>query len=217
MTRSGWFVPFFRTRHQIHLKFLAATHYKRHRLLVPFNLVRSLTVAFTAPLRQHCHCNHHSGLETWEGINYQRRCGCGWGSEEIEEPVERLSVLINHRMTRLTAFALRIDPEPGDDVPYCGCHPLVFSRRRIWAILGSLPPTCLYLEIDTGGTLVGCICDELRELMPQLHHLHISVPSLCYRFLVPPWDPFALAPDSRYLKPGLLSTSLRSLPISCVF
>lgn len=161
----------------------------------PFILVHSLTVAFSTPFKRHCECTHHPGSKRWECINHQRRCGHGSGSEEIEKSVDRLSILLRHKMTHLRAFSLRLDPEPEGNIQYCGCHSSVFDHSFVRNILERIPPTCHSLEIDSGGASVSCVCNELRERMPQLYHLHISVPHLCSWLLLPSRGSSAAARD----------------------
>jgi hypothetical protein len=118
-------------------------------------------------------------------------------------------------MTNLRTFSLRVDPEPRR-TPFCGCHSSTFGHNFVQNILRELPPKCIYLEIDIGGASVGCACDELRGLMPHLHHLRIGLPSLYLRFLSASRYSVAFASGDQKIESQLMSSSLRSLAIPSV-
>ena len=135
----------------------------------------------------------------------------------IEEDMQRILTLILHKMTNPKTFFLSIDPEPErDNGQYCGCYDAEFSEDFVRNVIKFLPPTCINLEIDTGGAKTGCFCDELRGLLPQLHQLRVHTRSLCRRLLFVSNDYAKTAPVAEKVQSQLLSQKLRTLVISSV-
>jgi F-box-like len=190
----------------------------------PFNFVSSLTLSLGAPIPSRCYCECHDGDDHDEynmaepRRNHQWRCN-GDNSEiqDMEKAIQRLLVLVRHKMTNLTTFSMLIDPEPEEaSGPSCSCYDTTFSEQFGSSILRSLPKTCVNLEIDTGGAEIGCCCSLLRELLKQLSQLRLRTRSLCWRFLSSSQPTTEDDSNEHDTQTQPLSATLRNVMISSV-
>lgn len=135
----------------------------------------------------------------------------------MEKAIQRVHVLVCHKMTNLETFSMLINPEPEEIIgPLCGCHDTIFSEQFAPTIIKSLPKTCVNLELDTGGVHIGCCCILLRQSLQQLSHLRLRTQSLCWK-LLSACEPAAkddLQKEGRETRP--LSNALRSMMVSSV-
>jgi hypothetical protein len=85
-----------------------------------------------------------------------------------------------------------MNPEPhgftqwDEELKFCDCDASQMPGRSVPKLIERLPRSCEYLEIDTAGTEVGCLCRALQRAFSHLHRVRICVPSLCYRLFVAP-------------------------------
>ena len=186
----------------------------------PFKRVSSLTISLGGPYPSECQCfdDDDEGYGWVGGGNHQVRCDRHYSEMEgVEKAVERVLVLVRHKMVKLKTFSLFIDPEPGEeDALFCGCHDSIFSERFGPSIIRSLPTSCINLEIDTGRAHIGCCCTLLRELLPRLVHLRVRIQSLCWKLLSAHEPAVEHDLDKQRTGTQVLSSTLRSVMISSV-
>jgi hypothetical protein len=189
----------------------------------PFCLVTALTICGGVPYPKmcFCECQEHDGVWS-DGSNHQVRClDDNSEIEDMGRAIERVLVLVRHKMTNLKTFSLHIDPDP-EEVrgPFCGCYETIFTERLGQSIIRSLPPHCVNLEIDTGGEWIGCCSTSIRNRLQQLTHLRLRTSPLCWKLLS---DDEPAAKDGldeqsseQCTKTQLLSNSLRSVMVSSI-
>lgn len=124
--------------------------------------------------------------------------------------LQNLAAMIN-KMTILSRFSFAIDRIAS---PTRDCK---LPSGILAALVQSLPPSCVDLELDTKGydTLKPRsvhLCDELRAVLPRLRTFHIRLAYVCPALFT---TSFSILEDSVSLVP-VVATFLQSAIINCV-
>lgn len=165
--------------------FVASTILNRER----YRRCKHLTVRLHAPFPPLCDC----GADWFDediivGQNHPHRQDDHHDDTthiEIQKLLKLLALIIEQKVTSLGTFSFAIDNEPQSGY-WCGHKEPSVSIIAFDNLLRSVPPTCVNLELDTGGTDFSCVqrnehllCAQVRRLLPQRHNLRLRAAHIC--------------------------------------
>lgn len=131
--------------------------------------------------------------------------------QQLDARILLLASKVIAHMETLESFCLTTHPEAPQGQ-------LAILRSTISTVLKALPESCVNLELatrggegDTVGGVEGVpthLCEDIRGLLPRMHHVHIDLASVCDGMLGT-WDP------GHVFRPVGLAC-IQSLHIDCV-
>lgn len=117
-------------------------------------------------------------------------------------------------MVNLSTFSFTFRDERSHNA-----HPLQMPRPIITELVKNLPASVVSLEIDTDGldwfvTHTPHLCEKLRDILPQLHHLRLRLAEVCPGVFATGFNRDGTMADEPEITP-VVAPSLRTAVINC--